>query len=142
MALPAPGRVPTSSLGWRDAAGWALWGLGFTLQVVADAQKSRFKGDKANAGKWIDVGLWGLAQHPNYFGEMCMWWGIFLSCSAELRGLELLSGVSPLFVSYLLLRVSGVPLLRKAGLKKWGHLPTYQEYLRRTPLLLPLPRLA
>mmetsp|Transcript_116084 Transcript_116084/g.248288 ORF Transcript_116084/g.248288 Transcript_116084/m.248288 type:complete len:271 (-) Transcript_116084:113-925(-) len=124
----------------RDAIGWALWALGFVVQVTADMQKSSFKANPANADRWIDVGLWGLAQHPNYFGEMCMWWGIFLSCSADLKGLELASGISPFFVSYLLLRVSGVPLLRKAGLKRWGHLPAYQEFVRKTPLLVPLPR--
>mmetsp|Transcript_19445 Transcript_19445/g.61713 ORF Transcript_19445/g.61713 Transcript_19445/m.61713 type:complete len:286 (-) Transcript_19445:186-1043(-) len=136
----APKSSPAAALSWRDRAGWALWALGFAVQVVADAQKTRFKADPANNGRWIDVGLWRLAQHPNYFGEMCMWWGIFLSCSSELRGAELATGVSPLFVTYLLLRVSGVPLLRRAGLKRWGHLPEYREYLRKTPLLLPLPR--
>lgn len=134
--LPAPARP----LGWRDAVGWSLWAVGFVVQVLADYQKSCFKADPRNNGRWIDVGLWRLAQHPNYFGEMSMWWGIFLSCSSELRGVELASGISPFFVTYLLLRVSGVPLLRRAGLKRWGHLPEYQEYLKKTPLLIPLPR--
>jgi len=134
-------RVPIRTLGWRDGVGWTLWVIGFVSQVVADYQKTRFKADPRNAGRWIDVGLWGLAQHPNYFGEMCMWWGIFLSCTAELRGLELATGISPLFVTYLLLRVSGVPLLRRSGLKRWGHLPEYREYLQKTPLLVPLPHI-
>jgi len=127
-------------LGWRDGVGWALWALGFVVQVAADYQKTRFREDPRNAGRWIDVGLWRLAQHPNYFGEMAMWWGLFLSCSAELRGAELATGVSPFFVTYLLLRVSGVPMLRRAGLKRWGELPEYREYLQKTPLLVPLPR--
>lgn len=142
VASPLAPTRPPPGPGLRDAAGWALWAVGFVVQVTADIQKSRFKADPANDGRWIDVGLWRLSQHPNYFGEMSMWWGIFLSCSTELRGFELLSGISPIFVSYLLLRVSGVPLLRKAGRKRWGHLPAYLEYLRKTPLLLPLPRVA
>jgi len=130
------------NLSWRDAIGWSAWVLGFVLQVAADSQKSAFHANPANAGHWTDVGLWRYARHPNYLGEMCMWWGIFLSCSGGLQGIEHLTGISPFFVSYLLLRVSGVPQLRKAGLKRYGHLPEYQEYLRKTRLLVPLPRLA
>jgi len=136
-ALPP---APARSLGWRDGVGWALWVVGFVTQTAADHQKTRFKADPQNDGRWINVGLWRLAQHPNYFGEMCMWWGIFLSCSAELRGIELATGISPLFVAYLLTRVSGVPPLRRAGLRRWGHLPEYREYLKTTPLIVPLPR--
>ncbi len=69
-----------------------------------------------------------------------MWWGIFLSCSASFRNWELLTVLCPCFVTFLLLKVSGVPILRRNGLKRWGHLPEYQEYIRKTPLLLPLPR--
>lgn len=126
-------------IGLREVAGWSLWIFGFTIEAMADMQKNRFKANPGNAGRWIDTGLWSLAQHPNYFGEMCMWWGIFASCSSELQGLELTSIVSPMFVTYLLLGVSGVPLLRKASLKRWGHLPEYRTYLARTRLLLPLP---
>ncbi|CAJ1360603.1 unnamed protein product [Effrenium voratum] len=129
-----------SRLCWRDVAGWALWVLGFVVQTTADVQKRMFRADPGNRDHWIDVGLWRLAQHPNYFGEMCMWWGIFLSCSTALRGWELLTVMSPCFVSFLLLKVSGVPILRRMGMKRWGHLKEYREYLRTTPLLVPLPR--
>lgn len=125
---------------WRDLLGWCMWLLGFLLQVTADVQKRIFQADPRNQGRWINVGLWRLAQHPNYFGEICMWWGIFLSCSSSLHRWELLSVLSPCFVTFLLLRVSGVPILRKAGLKRWGHLREYQDYIRQTPLLVPLPR--
>eukprot|EP00927_Polykrikos_kofoidii_P007383 TRINITY_DN13027_c0_g1_i1.p1 TRINITY_DN13027_c0_g1~~TRINITY_DN13027_c0_g1_i1.p1 ORF type:complete len:283 (+),score=28.76 TRINITY_DN13027_c0_g1_i1:125-973(+) len=134
---------PTSPpIGWRDRLGWALWVLGFALQVTADMQKTSFHADPANHGHWTNVGLWSMARHPNYFGEMCMWWGIFASCSTALQGVELSTAVSPAFVSYLLLRVSGVPMLRRSGLKKWGHLPDYQQYLQTTRLLVPLPTFA
>ena len=85
--------------------------------------------------------LWVLLTVNSVF--LCcsgMWWGIFLSCSASLRGWELLCVFSPCFVTFLLLRVSGVPILRKTGLKRWGHLREYQEYIKKTPLLVPLPR--
>lgn len=125
---------------WRDVVGWSLWTLGFVVQFTADVQKRIFTADPRNANRWINVGLWRWAQHPNYFGEMCMWWGIFLSCSASFRNWELLTVLCPCFVTFLLLKVSGVPILRRNGLKRWGHLPEYQEYIRKTPLLLPLPR--
>ncbi|CAK9087287.1 S5A_REDUCTASE domain-containing protein [Durusdinium trenchii] len=132
--------VRNTPIGWRDMVGWSLWSLGFVVQATADLQKRLFQADPRNQGHWINVGLWRLAQHPNYFGEICMWWGIFLSCSASLRGWELLCVFSPCFVTFLLLRVSGVPILRKTGLKRWGHLREYQEYIKKTPLLVPLPR--
>lgn len=132
--------VRDTPIGWRDVIGWSLWCIGFVVQFTADVQKRIFAADPRNQGRWINVGLWRLAQHPNYFGEMCMWWGIFLSCSASLRNWELLTVLSPCFVTFLLLRVSGVPILRRTGLKRWGHLPEYQEYIKKTPLLLPLPR--
>lgn len=128
-----------SSLGWCDYLGWSLWLTGFVVQAVADMQKSRFRAKPENADIWINEGLWYYAQHPNYFGEILMWWGIFLSCSQSLRGIEYASVISPLFVTFLLTQVSGIPMLREASLKKWGHLPEYVEYLRKTPVLVPLP---
>eukprot|EP00746_Dinoflagellata_sp_MGD_P134943 gnl/MRDRNA2_/MRDRNA2_68836_c0_seq1.p1 gnl/MRDRNA2_/MRDRNA2_68836_c0~~gnl/MRDRNA2_/MRDRNA2_68836_c0_seq1.p1 ORF type:complete len:275 (-),score=29.43 gnl/MRDRNA2_/MRDRNA2_68836_c0_seq1:24-848(-) len=132
-----PGCDP--NLSWRDYLGWSLWVTGFVIQSVADFQKSRFRANPENREKWIDEGLWHYSQHPNYFGEMSMWWGIFLSSSQSLRGLENASIISPLFVTFLLTQVSGIPMLRKANMKRWGDLPEYAEYLRTTPLLIPLP---
>ncbi|CAE7285276.1 unnamed protein product, partial [Symbiodinium pilosum] len=76
---------------WRDILGWSLWGVGFVVQVTADIQKRVFQADPRNKGLWIQAGLWKLSQHPNYFGEICMWWGLFFSCSTTLRRWELLS---------------------------------------------------
>lgn len=131
--------VCDSSLTWRDYLGWSLWSMGFVIQTMADYQKTRFRAKPENAEHWIDEGLWHYAQHPNYFGEMSMWWGIFLSCSQAFRGVEYAAVISPMFVTYLLTQVSGIPLLRQANMKKWGHIPEYAEYLRTTPLLVPLP---
>jgi len=125
----------------RDKVGWTMWGVGFVMQVVADRQKSAFRALPSSEGKWINEGVWGLAQHPNYGGEIMMWSGIFTSCSSEFNGLELASVGSPLFVAYLLTQVSGVPLLRKANMRKWGQDPAYLKYLAETPLLFPFTRL-
>ncbi|CAE7541346.1 unnamed protein product [Symbiodinium natans] len=89
-------REERDGVSWRDVLGWSLWGVGFATQVVADVQKRVFQADPRNRGLWIQTGLWKLSQHPNYFGEICMWWGIFLSCSTTLRGWELLSIVPAL----------------------------------------------
>jgi len=126
----------------QDKLGWSLWLVGFITQVVADQQKRAFQRREGTRGKFINEGLWSLAQHPNYGGEIAMWAGIFLSCCSKLRGKEvLLSAVSPLFVTYLLTRVSGVPLQRKANLRKWGSDPAFLKYINETPLLWPFVRL-
>lgn len=130
------GGTPTEG---RDWVGRLLWSVGFAFQVLADSQKSAFRADPANQGRFISTGLWGCSQHPNYFGEVCMWFGVWLSCSPALRGLEHVSALSPLFVFYLLRYVSGVPVLRRAAMKKWGSDPDFLAYIRRTPLLLPIP---
>eukprot|EP00928_Gymnodinium_smaydae_P027860 TRINITY_DN21407_c0_g1_i1.p1 TRINITY_DN21407_c0_g1~~TRINITY_DN21407_c0_g1_i1.p1 ORF type:complete len:307 (+),score=34.66 TRINITY_DN21407_c0_g1_i1:55-921(+) len=133
------GTYSTSKICVSDVVGWCIWSMGFICEVTADMQKLAFQANPNNKGRWIDIGLWSLARHPNYFGEISMWWGIFLSCATDLRGMELLSGVSPCFVTYLLLRVSGVPMLARTGQQRWGHLPEYQAYLQNTRLLVPLP---
>lgn len=128
-------------LGWLDAAGLAVWALGFAVEAVADWQKFRFKEDPANKGKFIDTGLWSLARHPNYGGEMTMWWGMFVISAGALHGGALCAAaVSPVFVMTLLLKVSGVPMLEEAAKKRWGEDPAFKEYRKRTRLLLPLPK--
>lgn len=124
-------------LGWRDYVGWSVWGLGFTVQAIADQQKWRFKSDPDNAGKFIQSGLWAYSRHPNYFGEILQWSGLWLSASSVMQGPQYFSVISPMFVWFLLNYVSGVPLLEKQGLKKWGSDPAYQNYLKNTPVLWP-----
>ena len=124
-------------LTWKDYLGWAFWLIGFILEAGADYQKSQFKANPANKGKWIASGLWSISRHPNYLGEMLMWSSLFLPASAVMSGYQYLSAISPMFVAYLLTRVSGIPLLERQGLKKWGHLPAYQDYRRSTAVLIP-----
>ena len=88
-------------------------------------------------GKFITSGLWSLSRHPNYFGEIMLWFGLYLSASSVFKGWQYLSVLSPVFVHLLITKLSGIPLLEQAGLKKWGHLPEYQNYLRNTPILVP-----
>jgi len=121
----------------RDYAGWAIWTLGFVLEVIADHQKNQFKADPTNAGKFINQGLWSISRHPNYLGEIMMWSGLYISSTSVLKGWEHISIISPLFLTFLLTRVSGIPFLEAAGNKKWGTDPNYQEYLKNTARLIP-----
>ena len=132
QALPAP------SLGIWDGIGLLLWGLGFGIEVVADAQKTAFNAKPENRGKWIDEGLWSRSRHPNYFGEILLWIGIACFGIACLDGWERLAWISPVFVLLLLTKISGVPLLDKRSLDKWGEDPDYQAYRAKTRTLLPL----
>ncbi|XP_053373736.1 uncharacterized protein LOC123531627 [Mercenaria mercenaria] len=122
----------------RDYVGWGLWALGFLFETVADYQKSAFKGNPDNAGKFITTGLWSISRYPNYFGEICMWLGIFISStSAMTEPVEYGSVISPLFVIFLLLRVSGIPLQERQQMKRWGDNPLFKDYVKKTAKLIP-----
>jgi steroid 5-alpha reductase family enzyme len=132
-------RGASEAIGWVHYVGWAMWGMGFGIEVVADAQKSAFNTNPANKGRWIDVGLWRYAQHPNYFGEILLWLGLFVSGMGSYRGWQWLAVLSPLFVFFLLTRVSGIPMLQERATQKWGDDPAFQAYRKKTNLLIPGP---
>ena len=88
-----------------------------------------------NKDKFINTGLWSKSRHPNYFGEILLWLGISIMSLSSLSGLQYLTLVSPLFTYLLLVYVSGVRLLEESGKKKWGHLDSYNEYVKNTPTL-------
>lgn len=117
--------------------GALVWVIGFVIEVTADAQKSRFNADPANKGKFIGTGLWSRSRHPNYFGEIVLWIGIAIIAIPVLQGWQWVAMISPLFVTLLLTRVSGVPLLEKKADKKWGGQVDYEEYKKNTPVLIP-----
>ncbi len=117
--------------------GALVWVIGFVIEVTADAQKSRFNADPANKGKFIRTGLWSRSRHPNYFGEIVLWIGIAIIAIPVLQGWQWVAMISPLFVTLLLTRVSGVPLLEKKSDKKWGGQADYEEYKKNTPVLIP-----
>jgi len=125
--------------GKREYIGWALWAVGMAIEVASDNQKTRFRAAPANAGKFISGGLWSISRHPNYFGEMTLWAGLWLASSVSFTSrIERLAVASPLFVVYLIARVSGVPMLEKASDRKWGGIEAYEAYKRATPVLVPL----
>lgn len=121
----------------KDYIGWGIWGIGFLTEMIADFQKSRFRSDLDNRGKFITTGLWSLCRHPNYLGEILMWAGLFLPASSVMSENEYYSVISPFFVAYLLTKVSGIPLLERHADKKWGALPEYQRYKTTTAKLIP-----
>ena len=117
--------------------GFLVWAFGFAFEVIADAQKSRFNADPANKGRFIQTGLWAYSRHPNYFGEIVLWIGIAIIAIPVLQGWQWVAMISPLFVTLLLTRVSGVPLLEKKADKKWGGQEDYEAYKKNTPVLIP-----
>ncbi len=117
--------------------GLLIWGLGFSMEALADAQKNRFNADPANKGKFIHTGLWSRSRHPNYFGEIVIWVGVAVIALPVLQGWQWVALISPLFVTLLLTKVSGIPLLEKKSDAKWGGQVDYEAYKKRTPVLLP-----
>ncbi len=123
----------TQSLGLLDILGAGLWLLGITFEGIADQQLARFKADPANAGRVMDRGLWRFSRHPNYFGEFCVWWGVWLVALAAGGAWTI---VSPLLMTVLLLKVSGVALLEQdIGERR----PAYRDYIARTSAFFPWP---
>ncbi|XP_040582373.1 uncharacterized protein [Lepeophtheirus salmonis] len=132
-----PSRFASRSIGAPEIIGWVLWGVGFSFEVIADLQKTIFRNSPVNDGKFIQSGLWSISRHPNYFGEILLWVGHYITCASVFRKYEFFSVLSPIFVFLLITKLSGVPLLEKNGKKKWGHLPEYTTYLEKTPVLIP-----
>jgi steroid 5-alpha reductase family enzyme len=129
-------RPPFGVLGWL---GFALWLVGFLFEAVADDQKRRFRANPANEGRFITSGLWAWSRHPNYFGEITLWFGIALIALPALSGWQHATLISPVFVYLLLTRISGIPLLEARAKKRWGDEPAFREYKARTPVLFPRP---
>jgi len=126
-------------LNQNDYIGWALWAFGFTFEAIADQQKWNFRSLKENKSKFITSGLWKYSRHPNYFGEILLWIGTYMSCRSAYRGWENIGILGPIFVSYLLTRVSGIPMLERHMDKTWKGNLQYEEYKRRTSILIPMP---
>ena len=136
-ALAAIMTQNTATIGTIFYVGVTMWILGFAIELIADNQKTAFKADPANKNKFITTGMWSRAQHPNYFGEILLWTGIAVMALPSLSGSTMIFLISPLFVTLLLTRVSGIPLLRKTAGERWGDDPEYQTYLKNTPVLIP-----
>jgi len=119
--------------------GLLVWLVGFGFESIADSQKSKFKADPANEGKFIQTGLWSWSRHPNYFGEIVLWIGVAIIALPVLSGWQWVTMISPVFVFFLLTRISGVPMLEKRADEKWGGQEDYEAYKANTSILLPLP---
>jgi steroid 5-alpha reductase family enzyme len=146
-ALPvytANGMSTTSNaakdFGAQDAIGVFTWVVGFAIEVIADRQKGAFAADPSNKGKWIDVGLWRYSRHPNYFGEMTLWTGNFITAATLFEDSQWATVISPLFVVFLLMKVSGVPALEKRADEKWGGIKEYESYKQAVSIIIPMPR--
>ncbi|MFN0124026.1 MAG: DUF1295 domain-containing protein [Blastocatellia bacterium] len=126
-ASPTP-----AALTWLDYTGLALWLIGIFFESVGDWQLARFKADPANKGKVMNHGLWAYTRHPNYFGDALLWWGIFLIALATPDGWKTI--LSPLAMTILLLKISGVALLEKSLTHTK---PAYAEYIRQTNAFIP-----
>ena len=119
--------------------GLIVWVLGFSIEVISDGQKSKFRSKTENKDKFITSGIWSWSRHPNYFGEILLWCGITIIALPVLQGWQFITLISPIFIIILLTQISGVRLLELRGRKKWGENEEYQKYLRNTSVLIPLP---
>ena len=138
-ALAAITSMTKRDLGVFALVGFLVWSLGFAIEVTADRQKSRFRADPRNASKFINVGLWSWSRHPNYFGEIVLWIGVAFIALPTLNGWQLLTLISPIFVTILLTQVSGIPLLEAHADAMWEGQAEYENYKSRTSLLIPRP---
>ncbi|KAG6947923.1 hypothetical protein JG688_00015334 [Phytophthora aleatoria] len=125
-----------------DILGVSLWVIGYVMEVTADYQKTQFRRDESKKGQFIQSGLWYYSRHPNYCGEIMMWVGVFFVSVHTLptTALKSWAAVSPVFVTFLLVFVSGIPLLEKQAEERWGETKAYQEYKAQTSVLLPMPK--
>ena len=109
-----------------DIIGSGLFAIGLISEAVSDQQKFAFRNNPSNSGKWCDVGLWSVSRHPNYFGEICLWIGIFIvSTSICGNGVKWTGIFSPLFTASILLFLSGIPLLEKTSDERHRLKPEY-----------------
>jgi len=127
ILAPAPSRLT-----WLDAVGLLVWTAGIAFESIGDMQLARFKSDPANQGRVMDKGLWAYTRHPNYFGEALIWWGIYLMVLSTAAGWWTM--ISPVVITLVLVKMTGVALTEKTILKKR---PQYRDYMERTSAFIP-----
>ncbi len=135
VSLPIQAAIASNlDIGWLDFVGCGIWAIGLMFETVGDIQLARFKADPANAHTVLNRGLWRYTRHPNYFGDFLVWWGLFLIAASSGNVWTI---VSPLAMSFFLMKVSGVTLLEK---KLVVNRPGYREYVAQTNAFFPGPR--
>lgn len=117
--------------------GLVIWLLGLVIETIADWQKFRFKNRVESQGLWVDSGLWRYSRHPNYLGEILCWWGLFIFTLPVQSGWSYLTIIGPIFITGLLLFVTGIPPLEKRYEQRYGDNEDYQQYKQNTSLLVP-----
>jgi len=118
--------------------GAIIWLIGLTIEAFSDKQKYDFINDPRNKGKWVNTGLWKYSRHPNYFGEILLWIGVYIFTIFGLSTTQAAIGIlGPLYIALLIGFVSGIPLLEKSAERKWGKDKGYQEYKKSTSVLIP-----
>ena len=141
MLVSSPAQVGiVAAYSEQPVPDWALlgvviWAVGMLFEVVGDWQLARFKADPANAGKVMDRGLWRYTRHPNYFGDACAWWGIWLAAMAIAPGAVIWTLPGPLFLTFTLARWSGAAMTERGMREKYGD--AFADYVRRTPAFVP-----
>ena len=134
VAISSPNGVVMNFLTYL---GIILFIFGFTIEIIADNQKSAFRSIEANKNRFITSGLWSRSRHPNYFGEILLWFAIAVISFSSLEGIQMITLISPLFTYFLLVYVSGVRMLEDRSNKKWGNNEEYKKYKKDTPMLFP-----
>lgn len=127
------------NLGIFALIGFLVWLFGFGIEAIADRQKGQFKANPENEGKFINLGLWSWSRHPNYFGEIVLWIGVTIVALPILQGWQWVTMISPIFITLLLTRISGIPMLEKRADEKWGGQEDYETYKANTSILIPRP---
>ena len=136
-ALIAITTTKREEIGIFAIVGLIVWVIGFGIEVIADNQKTQFKKNPENKGKFIKEGLWSRSRHPNYFGEIMLWTGVTIIAIPVLQGWQWIAFISPIFVTLLLTKISVVPMLEAKAEKKWGGQEDYETYKSQTPVLIP-----
>jgi steroid 5-alpha reductase family enzyme len=134
VAISSPEGLVMNALTY---VGIILFIIGFGIEIVADNQKTAFRSIEANKDSFITSGLWSKSRHPNYFGEVLLWFAIAVISYSSLEGLQLITLISPVFTYILLVYVSGVRMLEDMNDKKWADDENYKSYKENTPMLFP-----
>ena len=136
-ALAAITSADDKNFGLIGFLGLLVWVLGFSVEVISDEAKRKFRSQEENKDRFISSGLWAISRHPNYLGEILLWTGVAIIAIPALSGWSFVTLVSPLFVWLLLTKISGIPMLEKKADRRWKGDSEYERYKASTPVLFP-----